>query len=48
MRSKIIIKNLFDRSESFFILQKSLELILTMRIPDLDLLILNRFDDLKI
>lgn len=47
MRKNIIIKNLFDRSEAYIILQRSLDLMITMRVPDLEFLVLNSFDDLK-
>ena len=47
MRKNIIIKNLFDRSEAYIILQRSLDLMITMRVPDLEFLSLNSFDDLK-
>jgi hypothetical protein len=47
MRKYIIIKNLFDRSEAYIILQRSLDLMITMRVPDLEFLVLNSFDDLK-
>jgi hypothetical protein len=47
MRKNIIIKNLFDRSEAYIILERSLDLMLTMRCPDLEFLVLNSFEDLK-
>jgi hypothetical protein len=47
MRRKMIIKNIFDRQEALIILERSLNLMLTMRVPDLEFLVQNTFEDLK-
>jgi hypothetical protein len=47
MKKNIIMNNLFDRSEAYIILQRSLDLMIIMRVPDLEFLVLNSFDDLK-
>jgi hypothetical protein len=46
-RKNVILKNLFSRSEAYSILARSLDLMLSLRIPDIEYLILNTFEDLK-
>jgi hypothetical protein len=46
LRSHIITRNIFDHYEIEKILNKAIEISLGMRIPDLQYLVLNRFEDL--
>lgn len=46
LRKNVITRNIFDKYEIEKILSKSIEISLGMRIPDLEYLILNRFEDL--
>jgi hypothetical protein len=46
LRTRIIARNVFDNYEIERILSKAIEISLGMRIPDLQYLVLNRFEDL--
>ena len=45
LRREIITKKIFDNYEVEKILYKAIELTLGMRIPDLEFIVLNRFED---
>lgn len=46
LRSKIIEQSLFERGEAFTVLQMAQEHVLKMRQPDLELMILQQFNDI--
>ena len=46
LRTKIIDQSLFERGEAFTVLQMAQEMVLKMRQPDLELMILAGFKDI--
>ena len=47
LRRNLILKNTLNRSEAYSVLKRALDIMLSMRIPDLEYLVLNSFDELK-
>lgn len=47
LRRRLILKNVLNRSEAYSVLKWSLDTMMSMRIPDLEYLALNSFEELK-